>query len=275
MVKVKVHAKVNISLFITEKKEEYHALSSVVVSSSLCDEITAKESGAEKVTFSSPSRYDEQKVLKTIEAMRKDYDFAPVEIFVQRNIPLSAGLGGSSASVAGAVRAVNELFNLNLSNTKMIEYANLTGSDNAFMLFGGAGMIVDRSTPASSFDAREVDAVIVAKGQCATKDVFASFAKNPIFCDGKVNKEIIKLLSIGEYEQAIKLSGNVLENSAKEINENIDFALKTLSNSFMTGSGSGVVAVNPNPCEIEKLRKAGFSVYQCKLGSFKTESIKL
>ena len=274
MAKVKVYAKVNISLFITEKKEEYHALSSVVVSSSLCDEIVVNIAKKDSVTFSTQSHYDEQRVYFTINAMRKDYDFAPIEIFVQRNIPLSAGLGGSSASVAGTIRAINDLFELNLSREKMIEYANLTGSDNAFMLFGGAGMIEDRSTPTSSFEIKDIDAVIVVKGECPTKDVFSAFAKNPTYCDGKINKEIIKLLVDGEFSRAVKLSQNSLTNCACEINKDIAFALNELDCSFMTGSGSGVVALNPKKSALEKLEEVGFRIYKCKLGAFKTESIK-
>ena len=274
MVRVKVHAKVNISLFITDKNEKYHALSSVVVSSSLYDEIVLRKSEKDSVEFSCPSLFDQQKVYSTILAMRNDFHFAPVFVHVERNIPLSCGLGGSSASVAGVIRAIDELFELKLTNEKMIEYANLTGSDNAFMLNGGAGLIVERSTPKSHFFMPSVEAVIVSKGKCETKDVFALFAKNPTYSDGKVNEEIISLLSRGEIKKAISKGENALTKSACLINKDIEFALKTLTNSFMTGSGSGVVAIDPNKSEIEKLQNVGFNVYHCSLGSFETESIK-
>lgn len=76
----------------------------------------------------------------------KDLEITGIDIKLTKNIPLNIGLGGSAASAAATVIAINELFKLKLSKTEIVNYATygelkIAGSGHAdntsASIFGG------------------------------------------------------------------------------------------------------------------------------------------
>ena len=67
--------------------------------------------------------------------LAKDFQIPPVKIFLEKNAPVGAGLGGGSADAAFTLKALNELFELNLSDAELAEYASKLGSDCAFFVW--------------------------------------------------------------------------------------------------------------------------------------------
>ena len=57
-----------------------------------------------------------------------------IKIYLQKNIPIGAGLGGGSADGAFILTLLNEKFNLNLSEEKLLQYALQLGSDCSFFI---------------------------------------------------------------------------------------------------------------------------------------------
>ena len=86
-------------------------------------------------------------------AMMKDFNIKEgIKIHITKGIKPGSGLGSSSASSAGVVVAINELFNLKLSKLKLVEYAALgegvaAGSPHADnvapAIFGGFTMVTN------------------------------------------------------------------------------------------------------------------------------------
>ena len=66
--------------------------------------------------------------------MREIYNLPPVDIFLYKNIPVGAGLGGGSSDAASALKLLNTLFQLNLSLETLKEYASQLGSDCSFFI---------------------------------------------------------------------------------------------------------------------------------------------
>lgn len=65
----------------------------------------------------------------------KDFDLPPVKIFLEKEAPVGAGLGGGSADAAFTLKALNELFSLGLSDGRLSEYASRLGSDCALFVW--------------------------------------------------------------------------------------------------------------------------------------------
>lgn len=133
------NAKVNIGLFITEKRADgFHNLESVFVPVPWCDilEITQsdilsfKSSGIEI-----PGDSATNLCVKAFELLQRDYNISAVAIHLHKQIPIGAGLGGGSADAAFTLTALNELFQLNLSQKQLAEYAAQLGSDCAFFVY--------------------------------------------------------------------------------------------------------------------------------------------
>ena len=67
-----------------------------------------------------------------------------VEIYIEKNIPISAGLAGGSTDAAGTLYGLNKLYNDNLSDTELHEMASRLGSDLNVCLKGGCLMCTGR-----------------------------------------------------------------------------------------------------------------------------------
>ncbi len=65
----------------------------------------------------------------------KDFNLPSVKIFLEKLSPVGAGLGGGSADAAFALKMLNELFGLNLSEERLASYAAQLGSDCAFFIY--------------------------------------------------------------------------------------------------------------------------------------------
>jgi len=65
---------------------------------------------------------------------RKNPELPPLKIYLYKTIPIGAGLGGGSADGAFMLKLLNEKFNLNLSDSELINYAEQLGSDCPFFI---------------------------------------------------------------------------------------------------------------------------------------------
>ena len=67
--------------------------------------------------------------------LAEDFKLPPVKIFLEKTSPVGAGLGGGSADAAFALKMLNELCGLELSEQKLAGYASRLGSDCAFFIY--------------------------------------------------------------------------------------------------------------------------------------------
>ena len=64
-----------------------------------------------------------------------EFNLPPVKIFLEKTSPVGAGLGGGSADAAFALKMLNEMFALGLSEQQLAIYAARLGSDCAFFVY--------------------------------------------------------------------------------------------------------------------------------------------
>ena len=72
---------------------------------------------------------------KAYHILSEDFQLPPVKIFLEKTSPVGAGLGGGSADAAFALKMLNELCNLQLSENQLAAYASRLGSDCAFFIY--------------------------------------------------------------------------------------------------------------------------------------------
>ena len=112
--------------------------------------------------------------------LAEDFKLPPVKIFLEKTSPVGAGLGGGSADAAFALKMLNEMFELGLSEQQLAQYASRLGSDCAFFIYNrpmigeGRGEIlseVDFDLPIEgSFDLQVITPAGIA---VSTKDAYA------------------------------------------------------------------------------------------------------
>lgn len=72
---------------------------------------------------------------KAYRILAEDFQLPPVKIFLEKTSPVGAGLGGGSADAAFALKMLNELCDLQLSEDQLAAYASRLGSDCAFFIY--------------------------------------------------------------------------------------------------------------------------------------------
>ncbi len=136
-------AKVNLGLFIKKRREDgYHELETVFLPvPHLYDELTISPAldEPEPVLLMSgrpiPGDLKDNLVLRAWLLLYQDYNDLPsVRIRLHKQIPAGAGLGGGSSNAAGMLLAMNELFDMQLSDEQLHHYAQQLGADVPFFL---------------------------------------------------------------------------------------------------------------------------------------------
>ena len=72
---------------------------------------------------------------KAYNILAADFKLPPVKIFLEKTSPVGAGLGGGSADAAFALKMLNELCILGLTEQQLADYASRLGSDCAFFIY--------------------------------------------------------------------------------------------------------------------------------------------
>ena len=67
--------------------------------------------------------------------LAEEFNLPPVKIFLEKTSPVGAGLGGGSSDAAFALKMLNELCGLELSEEALAGYASRLGSDCAFFIY--------------------------------------------------------------------------------------------------------------------------------------------
>ena len=72
---------------------------------------------------------------KAYNILAADFKLPPVKIFLEKTSPVGAGLGGGSADAAFALKMLNDLCSLGLTQQQLADYASRLGSDCAFFIY--------------------------------------------------------------------------------------------------------------------------------------------
>lgn len=135
-------AKINIGLNIVSRRPDgYHNLQSVFYPVPLSDtlEIEEWEPADGPCQFRQIGRKidgnpSDNLVVKAFEQMREEFALPAIDIFLDKRIPMGAGLGGGSSDAASMVKLLNEKFELNLSDAEMEARVSQLGADCAFFI---------------------------------------------------------------------------------------------------------------------------------------------
>lgn len=136
-------AKINLGLHVIERRPDgFHNLETVFFPlewKDVLEVIPRKEKGIELVSYGIPVDVDVEKHLcvKAYRLLQQAYDLQGVKVFLHKQVPLGAGLGGGSSNAAGMLKIINQLFDLKLGQTELLHYAARLGSDCSLFMFDG------------------------------------------------------------------------------------------------------------------------------------------
>lgn len=181
----------------------------------------------------------------------------PVQLKLEKRIPVGGGLGGGSADAAAMMRAVCELFELDVSSERLVELAGRLGSDAAYFLepgaayVGGLGEEIERTAPVRG------DLVLVMpEFGCPTGAVYRAFDRRG--SKGLRGEEVLALAREARVE-ADRLF-NDLEDAAIEIAPELEGVFDAVEKVcgkrvHLSGSGSTLFVLCEGGREGKKLAK--------------------
>ena len=142
-IQLKAPAKVNVRLEITGKRSDgYHDIFSIMVPVELFDYLEISQSNTDQIKFKSKG-FDVPEdptnlVYRAANAFFKKTGIKNrgLEIKLEKNIPVAAGLGGGSSDAASTLLALNELYRFPLDKKTLHEIAVKLGADVPFFIDG-------------------------------------------------------------------------------------------------------------------------------------------
>ncbi len=147
VVRTNAYAKLNLTLDMTGIENGYHMLDTLVTTVDLFDRIVVKkrkDALCRIVMHGGPFiPPEENNALAAAEAFVKAFGTNGADIAVYKNIPVGAGMGGSSADAAGVLRALGELYGVQ-DERAIKALADRFGSDTGYLLTGGFARLTGR-----------------------------------------------------------------------------------------------------------------------------------
>jgi len=131
-------AKINLALHVTGRRDDgYHLLDSLVAFTAFGDRVHAAASDTDR--FSITGRYaagipdgGDNLVLRARDLLRRlspHQPCGPVDIRLEKNLPVASGVGGGSSDAAATLLALLRLWNLPLAQDQLADAALALGAD--------------------------------------------------------------------------------------------------------------------------------------------------
>ncbi|MDF2505247.1 4-(cytidine 5'-diphospho)-2-C-methyl-D-erythritol kinase [Clostridium sp.] len=250
---LKAYGKINISLDIVGKREDgYHLLKMIMQTIDLYDliDVNRIENGIELSCDKSYVPNDEKNIAyKAAKLFIDTYNIKDgVSIAINKNIPVAAGLAGGSTDAAAVLKAMRDIFNIDVSDERLMELGLKLGADVPYCILGGTALcegIGEKITPLKPFKDKILILVKPNFG-VSTKEVYKSFDIEKAFKHPETEK-LIEAMESGDLQFISDNMKNLLENVTSRkhtILKNIKDSMNRYGalGSMMSGSGPTIFA---------------------------------
>ena len=181
--------KVNLSLRVIAKlRTGLHKIQSIVTFVNLFDIIKIKEINSEQdqIKFYGKFKHNinlkDNTISKTLDLLRKNNYLKKkkFKIYIKKNIPHSAGLGGGSMNSAALIKFFLSTYKLNINQKKLYKIANKIGSDVSLGLkIRNTFLIGGKKYPKRFEEKLKLHVVLVNPGiKCLSKNIYS---RNKLF----------------------------------------------------------------------------------------------
>ena len=252
--KINSYAKINLSLDVLGLREDgYHNIDTIMNLIDLHDIMDINRNNTNELNLSSNNPdfpTDETNLIyKILENLKKFRDInCGYDVFVDKQIPISAGLAGGSSNACEFLMYVNDDLSLNLSDQEIKEICRLTGADTFYFTNKKcvrATRIGNELVRLSDFSNKNI--IIVNNGMSiSSKDVYDNLKES----NGGLGKVSVAIDS-RDYETFYKVAFNTMESVSEKLVEEISIIKEQLNDlganlSLMSGSGPTVFGIFEN-----------------------------
>lgn len=256
---LKSRAKVNLSIDVIGKREDgYHLVEMIMQTIDLYDKLKITEIEENSILIKSNSLdipLNEDNIMyKAVNLLKNQFNIEKgIEISIEKNIPVAAGMAGGSSNAAAVLVGLNKLWNLGLSENELKDIGLKLGADVPFCITGGSALAEGIGEELTNIKGLPEDLnILVCKPNIfvSTKEVYQSLNMDKVKRRPQ-NKELIDALQKEDVKFISENMVNVLEEVTSlkysEIGQIEDIMIKNKAlGSMMSGSGPTVFGLFDN-----------------------------
>lgn len=151
MIRVKAPAKINLSLSIIGKQRHFHEVEMIMTTIDLADYVTvSKIPNAKGQIILTTDNFSMSTgkgniAYRAAELFISKYKITDgVNVYIEKNIPIAAGLAGGSTDAAATFKGLRDLFEIDCSEEELCILGAKLGSDVPFCIKGGTALAKGR-----------------------------------------------------------------------------------------------------------------------------------
>lgn len=139
----KAYAKVNLGLDVLRRRPDgYHEVKMIMQTVDIWDLLTFRKSSRKGISLTVDQEGipagEDNLIYRAADMIRKKYDISEgLEITLNKNIPVAAGMAGGSTDAAAVFHGLNELFGLHMTLCEMQQMGVKLGADIPYCIAGG------------------------------------------------------------------------------------------------------------------------------------------
>ncbi len=264
----KAPAKINLTLDVIGKRDDgYHEVEMIMTTVDLSDRLSFQSLEGDQIILESNSGIvpnDERNlVYRAAQLVKKEYNLKKgVHIYLEKNIPVAAGLAGGSSDAAATLRGLNRLWRLGLSTEQLLVLGEKIGSDVPFCILGGTALATGRGEKLEPIASPPSAWVILAKLPMgvSTSDVYGGLNLDNVIKHPDT-KMMITALEDKNYPLMTHLLSNVLEEVTFELYPKVkqlkeQMKLFGADGVLMSGSGPTVYAIVNKESKVKRIYNA-------------------
>lgn len=251
MIRVPSPAKLNLFLHITGRRENgYHELQTIFQLIDLYDWMNFEAIDGEDIQIEGLDNVQlEQNLIYRAAQLLKPHAKKPcgLNIRIEKNIPMGAGLGGGSSNAATTLIVLNQLWECELSEQQLADYGVKLGADVPIFVLGRNAWAEGIGEHLSFIDLAQKKFIIL-KPDCfiSTQQLFSQ----------KTLTRDSKITTFCAYQLQPSSFGNNFEPLARQLYSEVDEAMRYLDQfglAKLTGTGACVFTEVTNEMNVEQI----------------------
>lgn len=143
---LKACGKVNLGLDVVKRRDDgYHEVRMIMQTVGLFDRLELRKTSGDSITLSANLKFlpvnEQNLVYRAIAAVKEKYSIKDgVEAYLEKRIPIAAGMAGGSSDCAAALKGMNQLFDLGIGEKELCAIGAGLGADVPYCVIGGTAL---------------------------------------------------------------------------------------------------------------------------------------
>ena len=189
-ISLKALAKINLGLDVVRRREDgYHEVRMIMQTIHLYDKLDIQKTTESGIAITSNLSYvptnENNLVYKAGKLLMDEFDIKEgVSVYLQKRIPVAAGMAGGSTDAAAMLYGMNQIFDLGLSRKELMERGVKIGADVPYCLMRGTALAEGIGEKLTSLPPMVKCPVLIAKPAISVSTKF-------IYENLKLNEETI------------------------------------------------------------------------------------